>query len=70
MTHPAELERHDLRIGTSNPHRSSWDWDRPYLGPPEEGQPRAGTARPAGPDTRAPRPASEEERTARPSTSS
>jgi hypothetical protein len=42
MTHPAEPERRDLRVGTANPHRSLWGIDHPYLGPPEEGQPRVG----------------------------
>jgi hypothetical protein len=46
MIRPAERERHDPRVGTSNPNQSSWDWESPYLGPPEEGQPRAGSAAP------------------------
>jgi hypothetical protein len=49
MTHPAEPERHDPHVGASNPNASSWDSEKPYLGPPEEGQPRAGSARPSGP---------------------
>ncbi len=44
MTRPAEPERHDPRVGTSNPHASLWQVDEPYLGPPEAGQPRAGSA--------------------------
>lgn len=44
MTHAAEPERHDRHVGMSNPNQSTWDWEKPYLGPPEEGQPRAGTA--------------------------
>lgn len=40
MTHPAEPERRDPRVGISNPHQSLWVIDHPYLGPPEEGQPR------------------------------
>lgn len=45
MTRPAEPERHDSRMGASNPHRSTWDCDDPYYGPPEEGQPRMGDRR-------------------------
>lgn len=45
MTRPAEPERHDPRMGASNPHRSTWDCDDPYYGPPEEGQPRMGNRR-------------------------
>lgn len=41
-TRPAEPERHDAHVGTSNPDQSTWDFDRPYLGPPEQGQPRLG----------------------------
>jgi hypothetical protein len=43
---PAEPERHDPHVGTSNPDRSTWDFDRPYLGPPEQGQPRLGDGPP------------------------
>jgi hypothetical protein len=46
MNRPAERERHNPRVGTSNPNQSSWDWEAPYLGPPEAGQPRAGSAPP------------------------
>lgn len=41
MSHPAEHERHDPHVGMSNPNQSIWDWELPYLGPPEDGQPRA-----------------------------
>lgn len=44
MTQPAERERHDPEVGASNPNQSSWAFERPYLGPPEDGQPRAGSA--------------------------
>ena len=40
MSHPAEPERHEPRAGTANPQQSLWLVDYPYLGPPEEGQPR------------------------------
>ncbi len=43
-TRPAEPERHDRHVGTSNPNASTWDFERPYLGPPEGGQPRGGRA--------------------------
>lgn len=39
---PAEPERSDLHVGTSNPNQSTWCWERSYLGPPEGGQPRGG----------------------------
>jgi len=41
---PAEPERHDPRIGASQPDASTWEWQQPYAGPPEAGQPRAGSA--------------------------
>jgi hypothetical protein len=44
MSRPAEPERHDPHVGMSHPDQSTWDWEKPYLGPPEEGQPRAGSA--------------------------
>lgn len=39
---PADPERRDPQVGAANPHRSLWGIDFPYLGPPEEGQPRIG----------------------------
>jgi hypothetical protein len=44
---PADPERHDPRIGQSQPCASTWDWEKPYNGPPEDGQPRQGSACPA-----------------------
>lgn len=44
MTKPAEPERKDPKVGMSNPAESLWDVDSPYVGPPEEGQPRKGNA--------------------------
>lgn len=44
MPRPAEPERHNLHIGMSSPNQSTWDCESPYLGPPEDGQPRAGSA--------------------------
>jgi hypothetical protein len=41
---PAELERSDPQVGQSQPCASTWEWERPYNGPPEDGQPRAGSA--------------------------
>jgi hypothetical protein len=46
MTRPAEPERHDPTVGQNNPDASTWEFERPYLGPPEEGQPRIGNGRP------------------------
>ncbi len=43
---PAEPERHDPKVGQSQPCASTWDWERAYTGPPEDGQPRMGSARP------------------------
>jgi hypothetical protein len=43
---PAEPERYDLRVGASQPCASTWSWERAYTGPPEDGQPRAGSAVP------------------------
>ena len=37
---PAEPERHDPHVGRSNPDASLWVVDKPYVGPPESGQPR------------------------------
>jgi quercetin dioxygenase-like cupin family protein len=54
MSHPGEPERRDPKVGGSHPDASTWGWHQPYMGPPEEGQPRAGSAqsktaqRPAG----------------------
>lgn len=45
MSRPAEPERHDERVGASHPDASTWDFEKPYLGPPEEGQPRMGGLR-------------------------
>jgi hypothetical protein len=45
MTRAAEPERHVSHVGMSSPNQSTWDWETPYLGPPEDGQPRAGSAR-------------------------
>lgn len=45
---PAERERNDPHIGLSNPDASTWDFDEPYLGPPEDGQPRRGSRRDDG----------------------
>jgi hypothetical protein len=42
---PAEPERDDPHVGASNPNGSTWGFARPYLGPPEGGQPRARRAR-------------------------
>jgi hypothetical protein len=39
---PAEPERNDPHVGVSNPNASSWGFEHPYSGPPEEGQPRQG----------------------------
>lgn len=47
MTKPAEPERKDKNVGTSNPAESLWEVDKPYTGPPEEGQPRKGSAQQA-----------------------
>lgn len=44
-TRAAEPERHDVHVGMSNPNQSTWEWEKPYLGPPEEGQPRAGSSK-------------------------
>jgi hypothetical protein len=41
---PAEPERHDPHVGLSQPCASTWGWERAYNGPPEDGQPRAGSA--------------------------
>jgi len=43
-TQAAEPERHDPQVGQSQPGASTWEWERPYTGPPEDGQPRAGSA--------------------------
>lgn len=40
---PANSERHDPNVGQSQPDASNWDCDCPYIGPPEEGQPRLGS---------------------------
>ena len=37
---PAEPERHDPNVGRSAPGESLWGIDKPYVGPPESGQPR------------------------------
>lgn len=42
---PAEPERRDWRVGQSQPGASTWGWEHAYTGPPEDGQPRAGSAR-------------------------
>jgi hypothetical protein len=44
---PADPERHEQKVGESQPDASTWDWEDPYVGPPEDGQPRAGSADPA-----------------------
>ncbi len=41
--HPATPERRDPHVGQSQPDASNWDLERPYIGPPEEGQPRMGS---------------------------
>jgi hypothetical protein len=41
---PADPERHDNKVGASQPDASTWDWENAYAGPPEDGQPRAGSA--------------------------
>ena len=41
---PADPERHEERVGQSQPCASTWEWERPYNGPPEDGQPRKGSA--------------------------
>jgi hypothetical protein len=46
MTHPAEPERRDPQVGQANPDASTWEFENPYLGPPEEGQPRIGNGHP------------------------
>jgi hypothetical protein len=43
---PAEPERHDSKVGQSQPCASTWDSERAYTGPPEDGQPRMGSAPP------------------------
>jgi hypothetical protein len=43
---PAEPERHDPKVGESQPCASTWDWENAYTGPPEDGQPRMGSAPP------------------------
>lgn len=47
MSRPAQPERNDPTIGDSNPAKSLWDESKPYVGPPEEGQPRKGAKNPA-----------------------
>ena len=47
---PAEPERHDPNVGRSAPGESLWGVDKPYVGPPESGQPR----HERGPDVAAP----------------
>lgn len=49
MTKPAEPEREDTQTGKSNPGQSLWDAKKPYIGPPEEGQPHLGNASKAPP---------------------
>jgi hypothetical protein len=47
MTHtskPADPERHEASVAQSQPEGSTWAWEHPYVGPPEDGQPRAGSA--------------------------
>jgi hypothetical protein len=41
---PADPERHELIVGVSQPCASTWDWEKAYTGPPEDGQPRTGSA--------------------------
>jgi hypothetical protein len=53
VTRPAEPERHDCHVGASNPDASTWDFERPYLGPPEGGQPRGGSGAADAPRGRA-----------------
>lgn len=43
-----------MHVGQSQPGASTWDWETAYTGPPEDGQPRAGSAnheRSATPET-------------------
>lgn len=41
--HAADPERRDPHVGQSQPDASNWDSQRPYIGPPEDGQPRMGS---------------------------
>ncbi len=46
---PADPERYDPQVGQSQPGASTWEWENAYTGPPEDGQPRAGSAGRWGP---------------------
>ena len=48
---PAEPERTDPKVGESQPSASLWIRDEAYNGPPEDGQPRAGSKDP-GPEAK------------------
>jgi hypothetical protein len=50
---PAEPERYDDKVAESQPEGSTWSWEDPYVGPPEDGQPRMGSAPQAQPPARA-----------------
>jgi hypothetical protein len=44
---PAEPERNDPKVSESQPCASLWVLDDEYNGPPEDGQPRAGSKEPS-----------------------